>query len=409
MNQTSWKKTFFIIFSGQAFSLLGSAMAQFSVIWWLTDKTGSAFVLSMASMIGFLPQALIGPLAGTLVDRHNRKMLMIVSDMSIALASLVLAIIFFIGEAPIWFIFVVLGIRSLGSAFHTPSMQASTPLIAPEDELTRVAGLNQMLAAATTIVGPMLGISILTILDLEYVLLVDVLGAIIASITLLLVHIPQPEPVSSKETGEGMLRELKAGWKELAKNRGLLVLTIMLAFFNMLAMPIGSLLPLMTRNYFGGGAWHASFIEGFFGVGMLAGGILLGTWGKNKKKIFLLQISMLIIGIAPTISGILPSSGFIWFAIFSALMGSGIPIFNGTFMVLVQTIIDPAALGRVISFIMSISLLASPLGLSIAGSVAEVVGINTWFLISGILLIILGIPTFLLQSIRELESSDTGN
>lgn len=408
-NHTSWRKTFFIIFSGQAFSLLGSAMAQFSIIWWLTDKTGSAFILSMASMVAFLPQALVGPFAGTLIDRYNRKILMIVSDISIALSSLVLAILFFIGEAPIWFIFIILGIRSLGSAFHSPSMQASIPLIVPEEELTRVAAWNQTLIAAMNIIGPMLGVSILTIFHLEYVLLIDVLGAIIASATLLRVYIPQPKSIVGEEIEQGMLRELKNGWKELAKIRGMLVLIIIVSLFNFVLLPVASLFPLMTRNHFGGGAWHASFIEGAFGIGMLVGGMLLGIWGRNKKKTFLLHIAILTIGIAIALSGTLPSSGFIFFAVFSSLLGSGVTIFNGTFLALIQATIEPGALGRVMSFITSIALLATPLGLSVAGPVAEIIGINMWFLVSGILIIMLGISFFFLESVQELESSIADN
>jgi MFS transporter, DHA3 family, macrolide efflux protein len=138
----SWARRFFTIWTGQALSLFGSALVQFALIWWLTQKSGSATVLAIAVLVGMLPQIVIGPFAGALVDRWNRRTIMIVADTTIAVFSLLLAYLFAAGTVQIWHIYAVMAIRALGGAFHFPAMSASTPLMVPKEQLTRINGLN---------------------------------------------------------------------------------------------------------------------------------------------------------------------------------------------------------------------------------------------------------------------------
>jgi MFS transporter, DHA3 family, macrolide efflux protein len=119
----NWKLKFYTIWAGQAVSLITSAILQMAIIFYLTEKTGSAMVLSMASLVGFLPYAVFGPAIGVLVDRHDRKKIMIGADLIIAAAGAVLAIVALYMELPIWMVMVVLFIRSIGTAFHTPGSQ----------------------------------------------------------------------------------------------------------------------------------------------------------------------------------------------------------------------------------------------------------------------------------------------
>ncbi|HMZ07379.1 MAG TPA: MFS transporter, partial [Anaerolineales bacterium] len=153
----NWAVRFFSIFTGQAFSLFGSSLVQFALIWYLTQKTGSATILATASLFGMLPQILLGPIAGTVVDRGNRRIIMIVSDASIALSTLVLVYLFSAGLVQIWHIYLILAIRSAGGAFHYPAMASSTSLMVPEKHLSRVAGANQTLQGLISIVAPPIG------------------------------------------------------------------------------------------------------------------------------------------------------------------------------------------------------------------------------------------------------------
>ncbi len=156
-NLTNWKKRFFLIWTGQAFSLLGSGLVQFALVWWLTRTTGSATVLAGATLAALLPEVFLGPFAGALVDRWNRRLVMIFADAAIALVTFGLVILFWQGNIQVWHVFVALFIRSLGGAFHWPAMQASTSLMVPDDQLARISGINQALRGGMNIIAPPLG------------------------------------------------------------------------------------------------------------------------------------------------------------------------------------------------------------------------------------------------------------
>src|SRR5512138_1294633 len=167
-----WAGRFFTVWAGQALSLFGSALVQFALIWWLTQKSGSATVLALATLVGMLPQIVLGPFAGAMVDRANRRVIMIIADGTIAAFSLLLAWLFATGNVQIWHVYVVMAIRSLGGAFHYPAMAASTPLMVPEKHLTRVNGLNQALQGINSLVAPPVGAVLLGLMSTQGVLLV---------------------------------------------------------------------------------------------------------------------------------------------------------------------------------------------------------------------------------------------
>lgn len=400
-DKRNWKRTFFTIFAGQAFSLIGSSVVQFSIIWWLTETTGSAIVLTMASMAGFVPQALIGPFAGAWVDRFNRKRIMMMSDMFIAATSLGLALFFWLGEPPIWVIYLVLGLRSLGTAFHMPSMQASIPMIAPQDQLMRVQGWTQLLSSATIVVGPMLGAFMLAVFSMEHVLMIDVLGAVLATVALLLVHIPQPERRAEEAAKPSMWREIRYGLQELGKSKALVMITLAIGLTTFVYVPVGALFNLMVLDHFDGGAWQAGVVEFSFGIGMMLGSVLLGSWGAKQNRVNLMVGGIVVLGLGLVFSGLLPATGYVAFVVFACIMGVSGPIFGGPFGVMIQTMIDPSALGRVMALINSLMLVATPVGLFVAGPMAELVGVATWFAISGILIVMVGIGTFFVPAVRE--------
>ena len=153
MNNADWKKDFYILWAGQAVSVLTSAVLQMALIWYLTAITQSAFILSMASLAGFLPSAVLGTVAGTLVDRMDRKAVLIVADLFIALVSLIIAVASFYSSLPVWLVIAVLAVRSIGTAFHTPAISAVAPLIVPTEQLTKCAGYTQSLQTIGYIAG----------------------------------------------------------------------------------------------------------------------------------------------------------------------------------------------------------------------------------------------------------------
>lgn len=149
-------------------------------------------MLALAAIAGMLPQSLLGPLVGVYVDRWDRKRTMILADSFIALCTLALTALFWLGAAGMWHIYILLACRSAGSAFHIPAMQASVPLLAPASQLTRIAGVNQIIASLSSIAGPALGALLINLTSIGNILLLDVAGAAIACISLLCVRIPNP-------------------------------------------------------------------------------------------------------------------------------------------------------------------------------------------------------------------------
>lgn len=389
----NWKKRLFAIYTGQFFSLLSSAAVQFSIIWWLTDATGSPLVLALAGIAGFLPQALIGPIAGTIIDRYSRKMMMILADMTVAFGSFILFIAMYFQEPSLVLIISVLILRSIATAFHVPSLQASIPLLVPEEHYTKVAGWGQMVSSITNIVGPAIGVSLLAIATIEWVLLLDILGAVIATSILLFIHIPKvTEDKSSAPLS--FVTEMKEGYQAVTQHRLLIKLVIVMTIVAVLYIPLGTYFPLMVRNHFERGVIEAGIVEITFAIGLILGGVLVGFVGDRYSKGKTMAAGMALLGGALLISGLLVPSAFFIFIGLSFFMGLSGPLFSAPFYAFIQTEIEPRLLGRAFSFITSLSLLATPLGFGVAGIIAEVTDIAVLFAVTGCLIVVNAIITY---------------
>lgn len=399
----NWKLKFYTIWAGQAVSLITSAILQMAIIFYLTEKTGSAMVLSMASLVGFLPYAVFGPAIGVLVDRHDRKKIMIGADLIIAAAGAVLAIVALYMELPIWMVMVVLFIRSIGTAFHTPALNAVTPLLVPEEQLTKCAGYSQSLQSISYIVSPAVAALLYSVWELNAIIAIDVLGAVIASITVAIVRIPKlGDQVQSLKPN--FIREMKEGMAVLRQNKGLFALLLVGTLYMFVYMPINALYPLITMEYFNGTPMHISITEIAYASGMLIGGLLLGLFGNYQKRILLITASIFMMGISLTISGLLPQSGFFIFVVCCAIMGLSGPFYSGVQTALFQEKIKPEYLGRVFSLTGSIMSLAMPIGLILSGFFADRIDVNHWFLLSGILIICIAIVCPMITEIRKLDA-----
>ena len=398
----NWKLKFYTIWAGQAVSLITSATLQMAIIFYLTEKTGSAMVLSMASLVGFLPYAVFGPAIGVLVDRHDRKKIMIGADLIIAAAGAVFAIVALYMELPVWIVMIVLFIRSIGTAFHTPALNAVTPLLVPEEQLTKCAGYSQSLQSISYIVSPAVAALLYSVWDLNAIIAIDVLGAVIASITVAIVRIPKlGDQVQSLEPN--FIREMKEGIVVMRQNKGLFALLLLGTLYTFVYMPINALYPLISMEYFNGTPMHISITEIAFASGMLAGGLILGRLGSYEKRVPLITGSFFMMGASLAIAGLLPPSGFIIFVVCCAIMGLSVPFYSGVQTALFQQKIKPEYLGRVFSFTGSIMSLAMPLWLILSGFFADRIGINHWFLISGILIIGIAIVCPMMTEVRKLD------
>lgn len=400
-----WLRTFLIIFSGQAFSLLGSAAVNFALVWWLTAETGSARILSWASIAAILPQALLGPFTGPFIDRWDRRLTMIGADLLIAATSVVLIVMFLVGSPAVGILIAIIGLRSVGAAFHTPASQAAVPMYVPTEHLMRVAGWNFFLASGVAMAGPVIGALLMGIAPVSLVAVVDVTGALFAVVSLLVVRIPHPQAAEGVGRASGLLAEFVEGWRELVRQRGLRDLTLVLAVVTLLYMPLNALFPLMTFAHFGGDAVAASTAEVAFGAGMLIGSLAVGFLASRFSGVQLVVGGIVLIGTMIGLSGLLPSSAFWVFAGLCVVMGLSVPLFGSPLTALFQTLIDPAKLGRVLSLYTTVALLMAPFGLLLAGPLAERLGVAVWFAVSGALLLVTGLLLRAMPAVRALDQA----
>ena len=397
----NWKRTFAIIWSGQFFSILTSSLVNFAIIIWLSLQTGSAEILAFAAIAAMLPQSIIGPFTGALIDRWNRRLVMMLADTFIALCTLLLAILFWLDIAELWHIFALLALRSVGSAFHMPAMQASVPLLAPTEQLTRIAGINQIIASVSQIAGPALGAMMITIWDIEYVLIFDVAGALLAVTSLFFVKIPNPE--IDKDIERNIIKEIKEGAMLVLRNRGLsqvFLYSIIVVFF---MVPISVLFPLMTLDYFNGTELQTGIIEAIWSVGALVGGAIMGAKVYKVNRVGLINWMYLIMGAAFLFSGLLSPTGFVWFAVLTAISGVSGAVYHSSFTGILQTKIEPSALGRVFSMYFTVALIPAMLGLIGIGFIADTIGLNTSFFISGAIIILIGTIAFFTKPAMKLD------
>lgn len=395
-------RPFAILFGGQAASLFGTRIVRFAVVWWITDITGSATVLAIATIMAILPQVFVAPFAGSYVDRWNRRKTMIAADSLIAMTILVLAFLFASGLVEIWHIFLIMLIGSTFGAFHFPAMQASTTLMVPRKHLARVGGMNQALNGASNIVAPPLGAVLYVLLPMQSILLIDVITAAFAILCLFMIVIPQPKREKAVEE-TSVLGDMKEGFVYLKSWRGGLVLVILAMMLNFLAAPAFTMSPILVKNYFQGGAEDLAILQSFGAVAMVIGAVLLTIWGGTKRKIVTVLVALVLEGIGTLLIGLVPPDAFFLAIVFYAFVNFLNPIVNGVLIAIMQATIPPEKQGRVFALIIAGATAMIPIGLAIAGPLADIYGVSLWFIISGVGTIIICILAFLSPSLMRIE------
>ena len=403
-----WKLPFFTIWTGQAFSLIGSRVAQFGLVWWLTELTGSATVLATATMVALIPEIFLGPIAGAYVDRWNRRVVMIVADGVIALASLWLAYLFWADAMQVWHVYVIMLVRSAGTSFHWPAMQASTSLMVPKEHLARVAGLNQAMNGALNIVGPPLGALLMELLPLHGVMLVDVVTALLAIAPLSFVPVPQPTRADRGEAQKTSIwTDIRQGLRYIRNWPGLVALIGSAMIFKVALTPTSSLMPLLVSEHFGGDAAQLSLLQSVAGVGIVAGGLLLSLWGGFRRKIYTVMMGMVILGLGYVVLGLTPGGLFPMALASVFVVGLMIPLIDGPIMAILQGTIAPEMQGRVFNLIGSLFWITSPFSLAVAGPVSDWLGIQAWYVAAGVLCGVTGLAGFFIPAIVNIEQNHT--
>ncbi len=387
MNQ-NWKRSFFTIAIGQTVSLIGSSAVQFSLIWWISSETQSPLMLGLSGLVAFLPMVFLGPLAGVLSDKYDRKIICICADIFLGLSAAVFAVIMWIYDLPCESALIVLLLRGIGGTFHQPALQAIIPQLVPAEELMRANSWTQFMQSGALMIGPVIGAAMFAALPMPVILMTDLVGAIVASVLLGLVAVPRLAQAEAQEK-QSFVRQFREGIQVFLDDRRLLLLlaieTLGMVFF----LPLSSFYPLMTSSYFQASAWHGSIVELGYAIGMMGMAFLLGSVIRIDNKLRAAYLGLLGIGVTSALGGVLPPTmiGWVIFLVGCVVMGACGNLHSIPLVAYMQTTIPPERMGRAFSLLGMVGSLTMPIGLLVASPIAEKIGVHVWFLIAGVAVI----------------------
>jgi MFS family permease len=399
--------SFIVIWIGQVLSIIGSNLTGFAMSVWVYQQTGSVTKFSIVVLFTTVPGLVITPVVGTVIDRWDRRWLMIASNVWAALNTLGVAALFFFGKQQIWHICLLAAAFSMSSAVISPAFTASISLLVPKRHLGRASGMMQFGEAAAQIVAPLLGGFLVLTIKIDGVLLIDFITYTIAITTLLFVNIPKP--TTQPREKESLLREAAFGWTYLIQRPGLFGLLLFLSLTNFTAT-MGNLLITPMVLSFADASVYGTLIS-VMGVGLVAGSVLMSIWGGPKRRIYGVFGYGFLLGVSQILEGVRPQA---WLIGTGLLIGGIIaPVANGCIIPILQTKTLPEIQGRVFATIRLISWCAIPLAYllagplsdqifkpllypdgSLAGSVGKVIGVGPGRGI-GLLLIVLGVGSIL--------------
>lgn len=417
-------RTFFTVWGGQLVSILGSTMSAFGLQLWVYAETGSVTNLALVALAFALPAVLISPFAGALVDRWDRRKVMLASDAVAGVATLCVAGLYATDSLHLWHIYVLVAVGSMGSAFQAPAWLASIPLLVPKPHLGRANGLVQLNDGLSLVMAPALAGVVLVASGLGAILLIDVATFLFAVGTLAVVRFPRPEGHAATSTGS-MLGDAAAGWRYVRERGGLFGLlwvyagvNFSLSFGNVLFIP---LVVAFASESAAGGVLSAA------GFGAVAGSVAVSAWGGPKKRVRGTMIAIVGAGLGVALAGVRPSLVLVAASAF-ALMAM-VPVANTSSQVLWQLKVPPAMQGRVFAIRRMISQAISPIAIlasgpladrvfeplmaeggALAGSVGSVIGVGPgrgvglMFIVTGLLTALLGVVGYLAPRVRNIET-----
>ncbi len=398
-----WKKNIIVFLSSQTVSLFGTSLVQYAIVWYITLKTQSGAMITASIICGFLPMFFLSPFAGVWADRYNRKTLIILSDSAIAFATLIAAVLFFMGLKAVWLLFLVSAVRAAGSGVQTPAIGAILPQFVPQDKLTKVNGINTTIQSVIMLVSPMVSGALLTFTSIELIFFIDVGTAAIAVFALLFfLDVPPHEKAVQKQKMQ-YFADMRLGFSYIKNHKFIKKLFLYFAVFFFLISPVAFLTPLQVARSFGGDVWRLTAIEIAFSLGMIAGGLLMTSWGGFKNKAHTMLLGTAVIGVSTVALGIIPV--FWVYLIFMGVSGISVPLFQTPSTVLLQVKVEENYLGRIFGVMGMISSSVMPLGMLIFGPMSDAVKIEWMLLGTGIMIII---QSIMLVSDRTLLEAKAG-
>ena len=417
--------TFYVIWFGQLISTLGSRLTSFALGVWIYENTNSVTLFAINTFAFMATTVLVSPFAGALVDKWNRRWVMVMSDAGAGLSTLAIWFLFFTGKMEIQYIYIVTIFNAAFTAFQFPAHSAATTMLVPKKQLGRAGGMVQIGQAISQLASPILAGALFVSVGLQTIVLIDFVSFLFAVSTLLAVRIPEPERISEAKAQQGTLFEsVRYGWCYIVDRKGLLYCMLYIAGLNFAAGFFGTLLqPLMLEL---GDVQQVGLTTSIIGAGMLVGTLVMSIWGGPKRRVYAIIGSGFWMGICVIAMGIRPSMMSIsttGFLLFLAL-----PILNGNSRAMWQTKIPADVQGRVFSVRRMIGQFTHPIAALIAGplvdkffqpamnadgalatSVGKIIGVGDGhgialaFVIVGLLILIFSATAYANTRLREVE------
>lgn len=364
--------SYLTLWSGQLISLLGSSIASFVIIWWITLETESPLYLAVASFAGLAPLVILMPFAGVLVDRWSRKAMIGVVDLLQAVATVALILLFWLNIVSIWLVLGLLTLRGIFQAFHNPAASAIVPLMVPREKLSRMNGVNYLLSGATTLIGPVVAALLLEVWRIDQILWIDAATFIIAVIPLLIIKIPSVRRNQDEDpTRSSFKKDFGEGLAFIKNARGLLPFIVLATALNFLLTPLSTLMPYYVRFDHLGDAPDLALVMAFFQGGILAGGLLMSVTKGFKRKMVAIVFSVYVIFLGYAVVALTPTGLFWFMAVGGLIIGCCLPIANVSIQTIIQTVVPLKMLGRINSVIGALASAASPFGMILSGIIVE--------------------------------------
>ena len=397
-------RQYMTFWTGQTFSLLGSMVVQFVIIWYLTITTRSPMVLAFANFFYFLPMILFMPVAGVFSDRHSRKMIIMIADSMQALTTVFLIIFLVMGFTNVWIIFLFIGIRSMFQAFHEPTVNAVVPTMVPKEKLSRVNGLSFLFGGVVQMIGPMLAGTLLIFLAVSQALWIDVITWLMAFIPLVFITIPLVRSKREKEESDSsFIEEFKDGFKTLKSIPGFIILMIMAMLLNFLIQPFSTLISYFAAVIHDASPFEYALISVGFQGGIIGGAILTTLKKHWKNKVKVTFSVLVVVMVAYSMFALAPYRDFLYMIVFTFIMGFMLPIVNTLFQTIQQTVIPHEKLGRVSSIDLTLSMIITPIGALLAGPLGELLGVVNLFFMSGVLGVLVLVIIYFFTGIRHVD------
>jgi DHA3 family macrolide efflux protein-like MFS transporter len=286
---------------------------------------------------------------------------------------------------------------------QTPAVGAFIPQIVPQEHLTRINGIQSSIQSCINLTAPMISGALMSFAPLEILFFLDVVTAAIGiALVVFFVKAPRTEkspPEAGEQKGVAYLQDLREGIGYIKKHGYILRMLVLTAIFLFFFAPAAFLTPLQVTKVFGADVWRLTAIEMTFSIGMMLGGILIAVWGGFKNRVHTMSLSCALCGILAAGLGLAPNF-WLYLAIMAA-MGLSFPLWNAPFMVVLQTTVETAFMGRALSVFSMVSSTMMPLGMLVFGPMADTVSINMLLVGTGIVITLLAIPLLTSKTLRE--------